>query len=81
MMTVFASRPEICAKHDVVADQLAKVVLSDLTDMDDEQRKKLETFINKKKKMGELRGDDDFEKLSELGAGNGGQYGKPIVEY
>ncbi len=60
-------------KHDVVADQLAKVALSDLTDVDDEQRKKLETFIDKKKKMGELRGEDDFVKLSELGAGNGGK--------
>lgn len=41
-------------------------------DVDDEQRKRLEYFINLKKQLGELRGDDDFEKISELGAGNGG---------
>ncbi len=40
--------------------------------MDEEQRKKLELFINNKKKMGDLSGEEDFEKLSELGAGNGG---------
>ncbi len=56
-----------------VAAQLSGIVLSDV---DDEQRKKLELFISKKKEMGELRGDDDFEKLSELGAGNGGELGE-----
>ncbi len=44
-----------------------------LSDVDDEQKKKLEQFINTKKKMGEPRADDDFEKLSELGSGNGGE--------
>ena len=29
-------------------------------------------FLQKKKELGEPRGDDDFEKLAELGAGNGG---------
>ena len=45
----------------------------DDVDVDDEQRKRLEYFINLKKQLGELRGDDDFEKISELGAGNGGK--------
>lgn len=36
------------------------------------QRERLEVFLQKKKELGEPRGDDDFEKLSELGAGNGG---------
>ena len=39
--------------------------------MDDEQRKRLESFLGQKEKVGELC-DDDFEKLGELGAGNGG---------
>ena len=34
---------------------------------------RLECFLQKKKELGEPRGDDDFEKLAELGAGNGGQ--------
>ncbi len=54
-----------------MATQLSTVVITDIEN--DEQREKLQIFINKKKKMGELRGDDDFEKLSELGAGNGGR--------
>ena len=53
-----------------VTMQLSDVVIGDV---DSEQRKRLEEFINQKKKLGELRGDDDFEKISELGAGNGGE--------
>ena len=41
--------------------------------MDDKQRARLEGFLQKKKELGEPRGDDDFEKLAELGAGNGGK--------
>ena len=41
-------------------------------DVDDKQRERLEEFINSKQRLGELRGDDDFEKMTELGAGNGG---------
>ncbi|XP_047349782.1 dual specificity mitogen-activated protein kinase kinase dSOR1 isoform X1 [Vespa velutina] len=40
-------------------------------EMDEEQRKRLESFLGQKEKVGELC-DDDFEKLGELGAGNGG---------
>ncbi|XP_011349207.1 dual specificity mitogen-activated protein kinase kinase dSOR1 isoform X2 [Ooceraea biroi] len=40
-------------------------------EMDDEQRKRLESFLGQKEKVGELC-DEDFEKLGELGAGNGG---------
>ena len=40
-------------------------------DIDDNQRKRLEQFLTQKKKVGELCADD-FEKLGELGAGNGG---------
>lgn len=40
-------------------------------DMDDTQRRRLEFFLCQKEKIGELT-DDDFEKLGELGSGNGG---------
>lgn len=40
-------------------------------DMDDMQRKRIEVFLCQKEKIGELS-DDDFEKLGELGSGNGG---------
>lgn len=40
--------------------------------MDDTQKKRMEFFLCQKEKIvGELS-DDDFEKLGELGAGNGG---------
>jgi hypothetical protein len=38
--------------------------------MDDTQCKRMEFFLCQKEKIGELR-DDDFEKLGELGTGNG----------
>lgn len=40
-------------------------------EMGEEQRKRLESFLGQKEKVGELC-DEDFEKLGELGAGNGG---------
>ena len=40
--------------------------------IDDRQKERLEYFIKRKKELGDLRGDEDFEKLSELGAGYGG---------
>jgi len=43
----------------------------DELDLDDKQKQRLEQFLTQKKKVGELAGDD-FEKLGELGAGNGG---------
>ncbi|EHH28388.1 hypothetical protein EGK_18817, partial [Macaca mulatta] len=39
--------------------------------LEEQQRKHLEAFLTQKQKVGELK-DDDFEKISELGAGNGG---------
>ncbi|MEQ2158107.1 hypothetical protein GOODEAATRI_008786, partial [Goodea atripinnis] len=39
--------------------------------LDEQQRKRLEAFLTQKQKVGELK-DDDFEKICELGAGNGG---------
>ena len=40
-------------------------------DIDDQQRQRLEEFLSQKQKVGELL-EEDFEKLGELGAGNGG---------
>lgn len=54
-----------------------KSSIEDLTErleeleMDDTQRKRIEVFLCQKEKIGELS-DDDFEKLGELGSGNGG---------
>ena len=43
-----------------------------ISDVDEEQRKRLEFFFAQKKQLGELKSEEDFEKISELGAGNGG---------
>lgn len=40
-------------------------------DLNDEQRERLESFLTQKEQVGELCAED-FEKLGELGAGNGG---------
>ncbi|ESO06319.1 hypothetical protein HELRODRAFT_155691 [Helobdella robusta] len=40
-------------------------------DMDDEQRSRLKKFLTQKQKVGELN-VEDFDKISELGSGNGG---------
>eukprot|EP00096_Caligus_rogercresseyi_P009610 TRINITY_DN3286_c1_g1_i1.p1 TRINITY_DN3286_c1_g1~~TRINITY_DN3286_c1_g1_i1.p1 ORF type:complete len:416 (+),score=126.60 TRINITY_DN3286_c1_g1_i1:60-1307(+) len=40
--------------------------------VDEKQRERLLVFLNRKKQLGDLKGDEDFEKLSELGSGNGG---------
>ena len=40
-------------------------------DIDEGQRRRLETFISQKQKLGELK-DDDFEYQGDLGTGNGG---------
>merc|ERR1719509_242942 len=37
-----------------------------ITDVDDEQRRRLEFFLNQKKQLGELKSEEDFEKMSEL---------------
>ena len=49
-------------------------ILQKLTFDDENQRKRLEDFMNRKQKLGDHLSDDDFEKISELGAGNGGKH-------
>ena len=57
------------------APELAKVEdiskKLDELEIDDLQRKRLEAFLDEKRKVVELNADD-FEKIAELGAGNGG---------
>ncbi len=40
-------------------------------ELDDQQRQRMKSFLSQKQKVGELC-EDDFEKIGELGAGNGG---------
>uniref|UniRef100_A0A7N6BLS5 Dual specificity mitogen-activated protein kinase kinase 2 n=1 Tax=Anabas testudineus TaxID=64144 RepID=A0A7N6BLS5_ANATE len=47
-----------------------KKILEEL-DLDEQQKKRLEAFLTQKAKVGELK-DDDFHRICELGAGNGG---------
>ncbi|CAJ1072040.1 dual specificity mitogen-activated protein kinase kinase 2b [Xyrichtys novacula] len=51
-----------------------KKILEEL-DLDEQQKKRLEAFLTQKAKVGELR-DDDFQRVCELGAGNGGVVNK-----
>jgi len=43
-----------------------------LTEVDDQQKQRLQNFLDIKKKLGEPKSDDDYEKVAELGSGNGG---------
>ncbi|XP_048734918.1 dual specificity mitogen-activated protein kinase kinase 1-like isoform X2 [Ostrea edulis] len=47
-------------------------------DINEQQRERLETFLTQKEQVGELTQENDFEKLGELGAGNGGVVMKVI---
>ena len=53
-----------------VSLQLGEIVIAD--SVHDKQRKHLEDFIKQKEEIGDLNNDNDFEELTELGAGNGG---------
>jgi len=61
-------------QSNIVTEMMTVASISDLaiSDVDEEQRKRLEFFLNQKKQLGELKSEEDFEKISELGAGNGG---------
>uniref|UniRef100_A0A8B9GZ94 mitogen-activated protein kinase kinase n=1 Tax=Astyanax mexicanus TaxID=7994 RepID=A0A8B9GZ94_ASTMX len=65
-------------------DQIFFIVLANLEalqkkleelDLDEQQKKRLEAFLTQKAKVGELK-DDDFQRICELGAGNGGVVNK-----
>ncbi|CAN9502889.1 unnamed protein product [Ophioblennius macclurei] len=61
------SNPEISSEANL---ESLKRILEEL-DLDDQQKKRLEAFLTQKAKVGELK-DDDFHRICELGAGNGG---------
>uniref|UniRef100_A0AAY4EVI0 Dual specificity mitogen-activated protein kinase kinase 2 n=1 Tax=Denticeps clupeoides TaxID=299321 RepID=A0AAY4EVI0_9TELE len=44
-------------------------------DLDEQQKKRLEAFLTQREKVGELK-DEDFHRICELGAGNGGVVNK-----
>lgn len=56
--------------------ELLESKLSEL-ELDEQQRQRMRFFMCQKQKVGELN-DDDFEKLGELGAGNGGVVAKVL---
>ena len=71
---MFSSFNSIFCRNDA-ASQIAKVddickKMDDL-ELDDLQRQRLQAFLAEKRKIQELAAVD-FEKLAELGAGNGG---------
>uniref|UniRef100_A0A4W6EC56 mitogen-activated protein kinase kinase n=1 Tax=Lates calcarifer TaxID=8187 RepID=A0A4W6EC56_LATCA len=64
-------------KTDVASEanlEALKKILEEL-DLDEQQKKRLEAFLTQKAKVGELK-DDDFHRICELGAGNGGVVNK-----
>jgi len=42
------------------------------SDVDENQRARLQSFTELKKKLGEPKPEDEYERLAEIGAGNGG---------
>lgn len=54
------------------SDLIPKMNQMIISEVDDKQRQRLESFHNLKKKLGEPKPDDEYEKIAELGSGNGG---------
>lgn len=63
--------PEVASEANL---ESLKKILEEL-DLDEQQKQRLEAFLTQKAKVGELR-DDDFQRICELGAGNGGVVNK-----
>lgn len=68
MVSIYFSAANSLAKKSSIDNLTTR--LEEL-DMDDMQRKRIEVFLCQKEMVGELT-EDDFEKLGELGSGNGG---------
>lgn len=60
----------ICNYFPRASLEALKKILEEL-ELDEQQKKRLEAFHSQKAKVGEMR-DDDFHRICELGAGNGG---------
>lgn len=63
----FSAKP-ITTLEDKLAQQLNEL---DLGDINEEQGKRLQEFFSEKTKIRDMK-NEDFEKICELGAGNGG---------
>lgn len=46
-------------------------------ELDETQKQRMKSFLSQKQKVGELI-DEDFERIGELGAGNGGVVAKVL---
>ena len=53
----------------LVTEMMTVASINDLaiSDVDEEQRRRLQFFLTQKKQLGELKSEEDFEKISELG--------------
>jgi len=60
--------------ENAMQDLIPKMTDMVVTEVDEKQKQRLESFLNLKKQIGEPRSSPDFEyeKIAELGAGNGG---------
>src|SRR6218665_1349161 len=65
LVSLFRQATTVCRNLEALVKKLNEL------DLDTEQRNRLEQFLSQKQTIGELS-NDDFEKLQELGAGNGG---------
>lgn len=54
------------------SDLIPKMNQMIISEVDSKQRQRLESFHNLKKKLGEPKPEDEYEKIAELGSGNGG---------
>ncbi|XP_011380228.1 dual specificity mitogen-activated protein kinase kinase 2 [Pteropus vampyrus] len=66
-----SSHPDACPRGLCRANLVDLQKKLEELELDEQQKKRLEAFLTQKAKVGELK-DDDFERISELGAGNGG---------
>ena len=77
-LTFFCREPVAELSKDAVAPSNPPradiaTILQTLTFDDDKQRERLTDFMKRKQMLGDHLADEDFEKISELGAGNGGK--------
>ena len=55
-----------------MTDLIPKMNQMIISDVDEAQRQRLESFLKLKHDLGEPKPEDEYEKLTELGSGNGG---------
>lgn len=67
--SLFSNRDDAAGIGSQKVEEIRKKI--DELELDTLQRERLEAFLAEKRKIGELNAED-FDKLAELGAGNGG---------